>query len=151
LNENRKYKFKKEINLNLTLLDKSNYLKGLLIIARKDNQLAESEKKILKSISEKLGFSSDFYEETIQNLLFNKHIDDEPIKFSNEKIAESFISDGIKLALSDDKLTESEISWLKNTALVNGVSEEKFEKYMNKSKETPNQLLNNEYALFSII
>ncbi len=137
--------------MEFPLLDKSNYLKGLLIVARKDNQLAESEKKILKSVAEKLGFASDFYEETIKNLLYNKHIGDEPIKFSNKKIAESFVSDGLKLAMSDNKVTENELSWLKNTALVNGISEESFEKYLKKDKESLGQFLNNEYALFSII
>lgn len=142
---------KSEIELEFPLLDKSNYLKGLLIVARKDNQLAESEKKMLKSIAGKLGFASDFYEETIKNLLYNKHIGDEPIKFSNKKIAESFVSDGLKLAMSDDKVSENELSWLKNTALVNGISEESFEKYLKKDKESLGQFLNNEYALFSII
>ena len=137
--------------MEFPLLDKSNYLKGLLIVARKDNQLAESEKKMLKSIAGKLGFASDFYEETIKNLLYNKHIDDEPIKFSSKKIAESFVSDGLKLAMSDDKVSENELSWLKNTAIVNGISEESFEKYLKKDKESLGQFLNNEYALLSII
>ena len=137
--------------MELTLLDKSNYLKGLLIIARKDNQLAESEKNILKSIAQRLGFASDFYEETIKHLLLNKHIGDEPIKFSHEKIAESFILDGLKLALSDDKISDIEFSWIKNIAPENGISEEHFEKLLKKSKEASNQILNSEYALFSII
>lgn len=137
--------------MEFPLQDKSNYLKGLLIVARKDNQLTEPEKKILKSFAEKLGFASDFYEETIKNLLYNKHIGDEPIKFSNKKIAESFVSDGLKLAMSDNKATENELAWLKNTAAENGISEESFEKYLKKDKESSGQFLNNEYALFSII
>jgi len=137
--------------MNITTLDKSNYLKGLLIIARKDNQLAESEKKIIRKLADKLGFASDFYEETMQSLLANKYIIEDPIKFTDNKIAESFISDGLKLALSDNKVTDIEIGWLKNTALVNGITEEWFEKFLKKSKDTPGQMLNSEYALFSII
>lgn len=110
--------------MEFPLLDKSNYLKGLLIIARKDNQLAESEKNILKSMAEKLGFASDFYEETIKNLLVNEHISDEPIKFSNEKIASSFILDGLKLAYSDKNIHDAEIFWLKATAAINSLDEE---------------------------
>ena len=51
-----------------TLIDKSNYLKGLLILAKKDNQLRDSEKNIIRSVAQRLGFSKDFYEETLQNL-----------------------------------------------------------------------------------
>jgi len=133
------------------LLDKSNYLKGLLIIARKDNQLAESEKNILKSIAEKLGFASDFYEETIKNLLVNEHINDEPIKFSNKKIASSFISDGIKLAFSDKKIHDAEISWLKATAVENSLDEEWFNKELENIKEETNLSLKSDLTLYSII
>jgi len=137
--------------LKFTLLDKSNYLKGLLIIARKDNQLAESEKDILRRIAEKLGFASDFYEETIKNLLVNEHINDEPIKFSNKKIASSFISDGIKLAFSDKIIYDAEISWLKATAVENSLDEEWFNKEFENIKEETNLSLKSDLTLYSII
>jgi uncharacterized tellurite resistance protein B-like protein len=137
--------------LNFKLLDKSNYLKGLLIIARKDKQLAESEKNILKSISEKLGFSSDFYEETIRNLLVNEHINDDPIKFSNKKIAASFISDGLKLAYSDKNIHDAEISWLKATAAENSLDEEWFNKELEKIQNETNLSLKSDLALYSIL
>lgn len=137
--------------MNFTLLDKSNYLKGLLIIARKDNQLAESEKSILKSIAEKLGFASDFYEETIKNLLVNEHINDEPIKFSNKKIASSFVSDGIKLAYSDKNIHDAEISWLKATAAENSLDEEWFNKELEKIQSETNPSIKSDLALYSIL
>jgi hypothetical protein len=137
--------------LEFSLLDKSNYLKGLLIIARKDNQLAEQEKNILKNISEKLGFASDFYDETIKHLLLNKHISDEPIKFSNEKIASSFISDGLKLAFSDKKIHGDEIDWLKATAIKNSLDEKWFNKEIEKTREESNQLVQSDLTLYSII
>lgn len=137
--------------MKFTLLDKSNYLKGLLIIARKDNQLAESEKDILRRIAEKLGFASDFYEETIKNLLVNEHINDEPIKFSNKKIASSFISDGIKLAFSDKIIYDAEISWLKATAVENSLDEEWFNKEFENIKEETNLSLKSDLTLYSII
>lgn len=122
----------KEKDLNFTQLDKSNYLKGLLIIARKDNQLAESEKQILKQIALKLGFAKDFYEETIKNLLYNEHIKDEPIKFTTKQIAESFISDGLKLAFSDKKIHGAELEWLKETASINSLDQTWFENEQQK-------------------
>ena len=137
--------------MEFPLLDKSNYLKGLLIIARKDNQLAESEKSILKSIAERLGFASDFYEETINNLLFNNHINDEPIKFSNEKIATSFISDGLKLAFSDKKIHGAEMDWLKATAIKNSLEENWFNKELEMIREESNLTIKSDLTLFSII
>lgn len=137
--------------LNFTLLDKSNYLRGLLIIARKDNQLAESERKILKNISNKLGFSSDFYEETIKNLLVNEHISEEPIKFSCKEIARSFVSDGLKLAFSDKKVHESEIQWLKSVNEINELGSEWFENEFKRRKEEINSSLESELKLYSII
>lgn len=137
--------------MEFPLLDKSNYLKGLLIIARKDNQLAESEKNILKSIAERLGFATDFYEETINNLLFNKHINDEPIKFSNEKIASSFISDGLKLAYSDKKIHGAEMEWLKATASQNSLEEVWFNKELEHIREESRLSLKADLTLYSII
>ena len=137
--------------MEFSLLDKSNYLKGLLIIARKDNQLAESEKHILKNISDKLGFAKDFYEETIKNLLYNKHIGNEPIKFSNEKIAESFISDGLKLAFSDKQIHGSEIEWLRETALKNSLEQNWFEKEHQKFLIESNLSVESDLKLYSII
>ena len=62
--------------MKIPIKDRSNYLKGLLIVAKKDNKLAETEKTILKDFALKLGFASDFYNETIMNLLSNKYIDE---------------------------------------------------------------------------
>jgi hypothetical protein len=137
--------------LELSPLDKSNYLKGLLIIARKDNQLAEAEKNILKSIAEKLGFASDFYEETIKNLLYNKHIEDEPVKFSDEKIAASFVSDGLKLAFSDKKIHGVELNWLRETAFKNSLEEDWFNKELENIKVESNLSLKSDLTLYSII
>ena len=137
--------------MEFSLLDKSNYLKGLLIIARKDNQLAESEKNILKSIAQRLGFASDFYDETIKHLLFNKHIKDESIKFSNEIIAKSFVSDGLKLAFSDKKIHGDEIDWLKATSIKNSLDEKWFNKELEKTREESNQLVQSDLTLYSII
>lgn len=137
--------------MNLTQIDKSNYLKGLLIIARKDNQLAESEKQILKKISDKLGFAPDFYDETIKNLLYNKHINDEPIKFSSKGIAESFISDGLMLAFSDKKVHDPEIDWLKATAKENTIDESWFNSQLEKFRTESHTSIESSLTLYSII
>ncbi|MBX2976478.1 MAG: TerB family tellurite resistance protein [Ignavibacteriaceae bacterium] len=102
-----------------TLLDKSEYLKGLLILARKNNSLDEKEKTVIRNVANRLGFSKDFYEDTLKYLMSNKYITEEPIKFSNPSIAKLFIKDGLELAYSDNELCEKELNWLKSIAKAN--------------------------------
>ncbi|MGB5289540.1 MAG: hypothetical protein WBN42_13720, partial [Ignavibacteriaceae bacterium] len=131
--------------------DRSSYLKGLLITARKDNQLTESEISIIKKFATRLGFSSDFFEEIISHLLENKYITEEPIKFSEKSIAKSFIEDGLKLALSDDVIGDDELSWLNATANVNGIDVDWVNKKMKEIKSKPHLLGKMDFALFSLI
>jgi len=137
--------------LEIPQLDRSSYLKGLLITARKDKQLSETEISIIKKIATRLGFSSDFFEETITNLLHNKYITEEPIKFSRQDIAKSFLEDGLKLALSDDTITDEETVWLKNTARENGIDEEWVNKKMKEIQSKPHLIGKMDFALFSLI
>lgn len=137
--------------MEIPQLDRSSYLKGLLITARKDNQLSEAEISIIKKIANRLGFSSDFFEETISNLLHNKYITEEPIKFSRQDIAESFLEDGLKLALSDDTISDEETVWLKNTAKENGIDEEWVNKKMKEIQSKPHLIGKMDFALFSLI
>jgi hypothetical protein len=137
--------------LDIPQIDRSNYLKGLLITARRDKQLNETEIKIIKNLAKRLGFSSDFFEETISHLLENKYITEEPIKFSNLDIAQSFIEDGLKLALSDEVMTENEISWLKETAKENGFDEDWFNKKLKEIQSRPHLIGKLDFALYSLI
>lgn len=137
--------------MEIPQLDRSSYLKGLLITARKDNQLSETEISIIKKIATRLGFSSDFFEETISNLLHNKYITEEPIKFSDKSIAKSFLEDGLKLALSDNAITEDETNWLKNTAKENGIEDEWVNKKMKEIQSKPHLIGKMDFALFSLI
>jgi hypothetical protein len=137
--------------MEIPVIDRSNYLKGLLITARKDNELSESEKKIIRSIAERLGFASDFYEDTLKTLLANKYIQEDPIKFSHKMIAESFVTDGLKLAFSDKRETNIEIDWLKKTAGTNDLNEEWFNKKLSECRSSSNPLVLKDLALLSII
>lgn len=132
-------------------IDRSGYLKGLLITARKDNQLTETEIALIKKLATRLGFSSDFFEETISHLLDNKYITEEPIKFSNEEIAKSFLEDGLKLALSDNAISDNELNWLKETAKVNGINEGWVDSKLKELKNRPLLLGKVEFALYSLI
>lgn len=137
--------------MEIPQLDRSSYLKGLLITARKDNQLSESEISIIKKISTRLGFSSDFFNETISNLLENKYITEEPIKFSDKNIAKSFIEDGLKLALADAVIGDDELNWLNETAKANGITLTWVNNKMGEIQSKPHLLGKTDFALFSLI
>ncbi|WP_290661415.1 hypothetical protein [Ignavibacterium sp.] len=137
--------------MQIPVQDRSNYLKGLFITAKLDKQLNQTEKDILKKISDKLGFAKDFFEETIRGLLANKYLSEEPIKFSDKKIAESFINDAIRLACADGQVTDSETSWLKKTAEINGISYDEVENKIKMYIEKPSLIKSTDFALMSII
>jgi hypothetical protein len=138
--------------MELQYQDKSNYLKGLLIVAKKDHQLADSEREIIRKIAEKLGFAADFYEETLRNLLLNNYILENPIKFTHKKVAESFIDDGLRLAFSDEKATDSEIDWLCATALANDLDDTWFSnRILNYKDVTGIVKVNSDFAIFSML
>lgn len=137
--------------MQIPVQDRSNYLKGLFITAKLDKQLNQTEKDILKKISDKLGFANDFYEETIRGLLANKYISEEPIKFSDKRIAESFVNDAIKLACADGNVTDSEKNWIKKTAEINGLDNEQVETKIRLYIEKPSLIKTNDFALMSII
>ncbi len=137
--------------MQIPQLDRSNYLKGLLITARKDEQLTDSEKNMIRKLSERLGFSLDFFEETINNLLENKYIKDDPIVFSEQNIARSFIEDGLRLSLIDESVSADELDWLKQTANANGIEEKWVDDRLKEFKTKPHLLGRMDFALYSLI
>ena len=137
--------------MEIPQIDRSRYLKGLLITARKDNQLTQSEKSIIKKFAMKLGFSLDFFEESISHLLENKYITEEPLIFSDKNIAKSFIEDGLKLAISGDVIGDEELAWLNQTARVNQISEVWVNKKIQEIKSKPHLIGKTDFALFSLI
>jgi hypothetical protein len=107
--------------MNFTLLDRSNYLRGLLILIGKDRKISEEEKELFRKLSDILGFSKDFCETAMEELLENEFIMEEPPKFSNDEVAKLFIQDGIKLAFADKEIHLYEMSWLRSVAEVNSI------------------------------
>ncbi len=112
--------------MELNLIDKSNYFKGLLILIRKKKVVTESTRRTVKTITAVLDFNQDFVDSSIKNLLVNKNIVEEPPKFSDSRLAESFIKDGLCLALSDGVLNQLQLQWLVNTAQKNNLSKQWF-------------------------
>jgi hypothetical protein len=115
--------------------DKSDYIKGLLVLAKKDRNLTSEERLILKDAGAKLGFASEFIDESIFNLLKNPNISEEPIKFSDINIAKTFISEGLKLAYCDTEDPTHELRWLKEVVEVNKIESKWFEREIAKNKK----------------
>jgi len=137
--------------MNISVLDRSNYLKGLFITAKLDKELSQKEKDILKTVSDKLGFATDFFNESVRSLLTNKYIKEEPITFTNKDVAVSFLNDAIKLACVNNLITNSEIKWLKEIADINKVDNKIIDNELNEFKQTPKSFFGKQFALFSII
>ncbi len=132
----------------MNVLDRSNYFKGLLILAIKDNVIVEEEEKLLMSAGSKLGFEKMFCHNAIQQSLENEYLTQTPPVFSDKRIAEQFLEDGLKLAISDSVFDPYELQWLHSVADVNNVSKEwlsnKIEEFIDfKPEYNENDLLGN--------
>ncbi|GJQ63862.1 MAG: hypothetical protein SCALA702_29150 [Melioribacteraceae bacterium] len=116
--------------MKLTLLEKSIYFKGLLLLLRKDNRIADEERDMMMSVCDTMGFDKTFCKQAIDTLLENEYILDEEPLFSSPDIAKYFISDGFRLACSDRDLAEQEVEFLRNTSVKNGIEDEWFDEML---------------------
>ena len=107
--------------MKITVIDGGNYLRGLLLLIRKDRKITDSEVALTKRIGKTLGFEREFCDNAIKEILENNHIVDEPPIFSTKKLAEKFVKDGLVFASSDNELHPSEEEWLRSTAEKNGL------------------------------
>lgn len=129
--------------MKISIIDASNYFKGLLLLIRKDKEVTAQETALMKRIGKVLGFEKEFCDNAIREILDNKYISDEHPTFSSKEVAFKFIKDGISLALSDNELHPFEEQWLKNTAEKNGINFNLFAQEIEKvvrGKEHPDRL-----------
>jgi hypothetical protein len=110
--------------MKLTLITKSNYYKGLLVVSKRDRVIDSREREFLIRIGEMLDFDRRFCEATIDELLSNPHISRSPIVFSNKAIIECFFRDALRLANVDGCIHPMELRWLQDTAHANGKSDQ---------------------------
>jgi hypothetical protein len=108
--------------MSVSLADKGNYYRGLLILARRDREIDPRERELAIQLGMMLDFDRRFCEAAIDDALKNRHLSEEPIKFSDRETAERFLRDGIRLALVDDEITSREYTWLRVIAGANGIS-----------------------------
>jgi len=122
--------------MHLNVINKSNYIKGLLVLIKKKNTIEEPIKKSVKHITKILDFNQEFIDESMKGLMTNDFIVDDPPKFSDYQLAESFLKDSIHIAFSDGTLNFNQIEWLINTAKKNNLSDQwvfiELEEYFNR-------------------
>ena len=110
--------------MKLTMLDRSTYFKGLLLLIKADNLVTEGENELMTKIGQTLGFEKSFIERAISELIENEFLTNDIPIFSHKSIAESFILDGLKVAFSDDEFSAEELEHLTNIATQNGIDKE---------------------------
>jgi hypothetical protein len=125
-------------------LDRSNYVRGLLLLIGKDNKITDSERDFLQTIGSALSFDKKFIESAINELFDNKYLGNEPPVFSRKQYAEAFLRDAIQLALIDNDLSSEEFGWLQSITMANDLPHEWLENelgaylsntYMHESQE----------------
>ena len=112
--------------MKISVVDGSNYFRGLLLLIRKYRKIAEPEVQLMQRIGKALGFGKEFCDNAIREVLENEYIEDSPPKFSSSELAVRFIKDGLSLAFSDNDFDRSEEEWLRMTAEKNGLDMEWF-------------------------
>jgi hypothetical protein len=115
------------------ILDKSNYLRSLLILIRKDKNVWDHEANLFLQESASLGYEKEFCMNALRELIGNKHIDNSPPVFFNKNYAVRFILRGIFMINQNVKIHPNQISYLVNTAYLNGLSEKWIKKIMAKA------------------
>jgi hypothetical protein len=110
--------------MTFNLKDRSNYLRGIILLNIKYNEVSSKRSSMIKEIGSILGFNKGFIEEALKELVQNKYISEEPPKFSNVLLAEAFLKDSIKIALSDNDLHLNELQWLWAIASINSLSKQ---------------------------
>ena len=110
--------------MKLTMLDRSTYFKGLLLLIKTDNIVTKGENILITKIGQTLGFEKIFIENSIKDLMENEFLTNEIPIFSHKTFAESFILDGLKVAFSDNEFSAEELEHLTNIATQNGINRE---------------------------
>jgi hypothetical protein len=110
--------------MKLSLLDRSNYYKGLLVLLRRDRIIDDREKALMLQIGKIFDFDKRFCETTIDELLSNAHITREPIIFPDELISKCFVRDALRLAFVDGCLHPTELRWLRTVAYANNQNDQ---------------------------
>ena len=119
--------------MKISVLDASNYFKGLLLLIRKDLEVTQPEIELMKRVGKTLGFEKEFCENAIRDILENTYIVDVPPQFTTKELATKFIKDGLCVAFSDNLFHPNEEQWLISTAEKNGLDLQSFHQEQEKA------------------
>ncbi len=106
--------------MSLSLVDRSNYYRGLLVLTGRDRIIDPRERDLMLQIGKMLDFEKRFCEAAIDDLMVNPHLMKEPVVFSGPAVAECFFRDAVRLALVDGEINPQELRWLRRVAKANG-------------------------------
>lgn len=101
--------------------DRSEFLRGFLILIRQNRTISTYEKNMAMVIGMYFGFDEEFCEESLDYLLGNEFISTEPAVFSDKIIAEYFVTESFNILKQIHHLTSEEINWLRRTAEANQI------------------------------
>lgn len=110
----------------MTIQEGSNYFRGLLLLIRKDAKVTNEEIELLMRVGKSLGFAKSFCETAVTDILENRYILDKPPVFSQQKIAQRFIHDGLIIGYCDHKIHANEERWLQSVAAENKINNDWF-------------------------
>jgi hypothetical protein len=106
--------------MNATILDASDYLRGLLILIRRDGRITPKESEVIARAGRHLGFEERFCAQAVAEILENGFIDETPPVFSSPGLAKKFVTDALRAAYIDRQLDDREEQWLQSTVERNG-------------------------------
>jgi uncharacterized tellurite resistance protein B-like protein len=108
----------------LSLRERSEYFRGLLLVMAADGELHDAERELIKHAISPFDFSAEFVEESIESILKNKHVSQVPPRFESQANACLFLRAALDIAFGDGVLDETEEKWLRATADLNGIAAE---------------------------
>jgi hypothetical protein len=112
--------------MNITETDKSNYLKGFLILIENTGAINESNKNLITKVANILEYNHYFVEYSINELSENKNQVPDLPKFSSHSFAEIFIRDSMRLTFNNNILNLDAIRWLLKVIQINNLSKQWF-------------------------
>lgn len=107
--------------MKMSVLEKSECFRAFLILIGTDRVISPQEKALLLQIGKRLDFDGGFCEASVDDLLENKHIPDEPPLFSQKEFAEDCLRDCLRLAAADCEIRPEERHWIMRIAQKNGL------------------------------
>ncbi len=119
--------------MKLSMREKSECLRGFLLLIAQDRVVSPEERELLRHIGRALDFEKSFCEEALDDLLENAHISTSPPVFSQREHAEAFLRDCVRIAGADREIHPDELKWLTQIAEANQITASWVEEIIRRS------------------